>query len=76
MGLLPADKRVQKTVALYHTHLNFYYTVSKERFKGLGKMYVEDERFTAHYDEFRKGLAVFLQQAIDIYCDNDMTVAD
>ena len=66
----PADAKVQEAIALHHRHLCHYYEVSEERYRGLGKMYVEDERFKAHYDKYRPGLADFIQKAITVFCDN------
>lgn len=43
-------------------------TYSKESHMGLAQMYVDDERFTAHYDAIEPGLAVFLKEVIDYYC--------
>ncbi|RSS83505.1 MerR family transcriptional regulator [Streptomyces sp. WAC06614] len=41
-----------------------YYACSYEMHTCLGEMYVADERFTATYDAFRPGLAVFLRDAV------------
>ena len=76
MELPPSDIRVQKAIALHHKHLNFYYEVSKERYLGLAKMYVEDERFYAFYDKYRKDLAAFIHGAVTVYCENGMQVME
>lgn len=70
MDLDPGHAQVQEAIRLYHKHLNFFYEVTKERYRGLGKMYTEDERFKAHYEKYRTGLADYLYKAITIYCDN------
>jgi hypothetical protein len=31
---------------------------------GLGRMYVEDERFTAHYEDIAPGLAQYVSTAV------------
>ncbi|MGW7026276.1 MerR family transcriptional regulator [Streptomyces xanthophaeus] len=41
-----------------------HYACSYEMHTCLGEMYVADERFTAHYDALRPGLAAFLRDAI------------
>ncbi|WP_438312516.1 MerR family transcriptional regulator [Streptomyces sp. HUAS TT3] len=41
-----------------------HYTCPYEMHTCLGEMFVSDERFTAHYDSVRPGLAVFLRDAI------------
>jgi len=33
-------------------------------------MYVDDERFAETFDKIKPGFAVFLRDAIRIYCDN------
>ncbi|MEZ4955274.1 MAG: MerR family transcriptional regulator [Saprospiraceae bacterium] len=70
----PSDIRVQKAIVLHHQHLNFYYEVSKERYLGLAKMYIEDDRFYSFYNKYRKDLAAFLHGAITVYCENGMQV--
>jgi hypothetical protein len=40
-----------------------------EIFRGLGDLYVADERFTANNDRHGPGLAQFMRDAMHIYCD-------
>ncbi len=55
----------KKTVELHKQWLMIYWPVySKEGHKGLGDMYVADERFKAYYDQHRLGAAQFLRDAI------------
>ncbi len=64
----PAGELAQKTADLHRQWLSYawgYY--NKEAHSGLAQMYVEDERFTAFYDEQQPGTAVFLRDAILIY---------
>lgn len=68
MSLDPGHDRVQDAIKDFHDNMNFYYEVTKERLLGLGQMYVEDERFTAHYDLVKPGLAEFINDAIKVYC--------
>lgn len=46
----------------------FYPGNNKEYHKGLGEMYVADERFRANYDKLAPGCTEFLRDAINIYC--------
>ena len=46
----------------------FYPKYSKEYHKGLGEMYVADERFKAHYERIIPGCAEFFSDAIKSYC--------
>lgn len=65
----PSDTEVQRIVARHHLMIGKFYECPYDVYRGLGEMYVADERFTATYDKYRPGLAVFLQQAINYYCD-------
>lgn len=76
MDRSPMDAEVQKEVVNYHQYLCTFYQVSNERYRALGEMYEQDERFTAHYDKFKPGLAVFLNKAIQVFCDNNIKVMD
>lgn len=60
---------VQALIAQSHQGVNFFYDCDYAMFRNLGKMYVEDPRFTAYYEKFAPGLALFMHQAIDYYCD-------
>ncbi|CAG7629077.1 HTH-type transcriptional activator mta [Paenibacillus allorhizosphaerae] len=42
-----------------------------DAFKGLGQMYVDDERFTRNIDKFGEGLAAFMRDAMAIYADRN-----
>lgn len=70
----PDSEDVQRTVALFHKHMENFYPVVEERLRGLGQMYVTDDRFRAFYDKFKIGLADFINEAIQIYCDRGMKV--
>jgi hypothetical protein len=43
--------------------------VKPDMYGGLGKLYVEDPRFMAYFEKYRAGLADYLAQAIEFYCD-------
>ena len=68
MELPPDHELVQKAIAKHHDYLNNFYEVLPDRYLGLGKMYTEDDRFRAYYDQYAEGLADFLYEAIQIYC--------
>ncbi len=68
------DIEVQKVIQLHFHHLNKFYAVSEERYRALATMYLEDERFKAHYEGVKPGLATFLHQGIQQFCDNGMKV--
>ncbi|PKM76729.1 MAG: MerR family transcriptional regulator [Firmicutes bacterium HGW-Firmicutes-15] len=67
----PADPEVQKAIRDKRQHItDYYYNCTPEIFRGLGEMYVNDPRFTANIDKYGVGLAKFMQEAMQIYCDN------
>ncbi|PPA70756.1 MerR family transcriptional regulator [Jeotgalibacillus proteolyticus] len=53
----------------WFTWLNKMGTYSKEGFKGLGQLYVDDPRFTKNIDQFGEGLSLFLRDAMAFYSD-------
>lgn len=67
---LPADsKEAQEEINKWFHLLNKMGNYSLEAFKGLGQMYVDDERFTKNIDEFGEGLAKFMRDAMTVYAD-------
>jgi len=62
------SKEVQRQIEKHFKHISQFYDCSYEMYRNLGKMYVDDKRFTAYYDNFHPGLAEFMHNAIDIYC--------
>lgn len=45
-----------------------FYECNNDTLKGLGKMYVQDERFTLNIDKHAPGLSEFISKAIEFYC--------
>lgn len=45
-----------------------YYHCTDEILAGLGQMYVADQRFKHNIDKHADGTAVFISEAIEIYC--------
>ncbi|MCL2108430.1 MAG: MerR family transcriptional regulator [Oscillospiraceae bacterium] len=67
----PSSELAQKACDLHRQWLCMFWkdgTYSKEAHRGLGEMYVADERFKAHYEKVAEGCAEFLREAINIYC--------
>ncbi len=60
---------VQALIQKSYDGVNFFYPCSLEMFRNLGKMYVDDPRFAATYNKVKPGLAVFVRDAINVYCD-------
>ncbi|MBQ2095281.1 MAG: MerR family transcriptional regulator [Firmicutes bacterium] len=69
-NLPPEDPAVQEKVAQLQQYITkHYYTCSKEILKGLGQMYVCDERFRGNIDRAAgEGTAEFVSKAIAAYC--------
>lgn len=67
-----SDIEVQKLVEEWRNHISKnFYNCSIEIFRGLALMYVADERFTKNIDNYGEGLAQFLSDAMNVYCDNN-----
>jgi DNA-binding transcriptional MerR regulator len=68
----PAGELAQKACGLHRQWLILWWDgsvpYSKETHLALGQMYTQDPRFTAYYDEIAPGLAVFLHDALQVYC--------
>ena len=66
----PTEPEAQALVERWHRLIDErFYPCSLEIFRGLGDLYVGDERFTVHYDRRKPGLAVFMRAAMHAYCD-------
>ena len=65
----PSSEQAQKACELHKQWLcHFWDSYSKEAHLGVSQMYVDDPRFTAYYDKIAVGCAVFLRDALIIYC--------
>ena len=65
----PSSKEAQDLAAKWQKHITkYYYNCTKEILKGLGEMYVADERFTKNINKFGDGTAEFMSEAIKAYC--------
>lgn len=66
----PESEQAQAAIHEWYALLNRMGSYSLEAFKGLGQMYVDDERFMKNIDAFGDGLAVFMRDAMAVYADN------
>ncbi len=64
------NEKVQNVIEKHYQYINQFYDAPIKMYRNLGHMYVDDPRFTAYYDNFAKGLAVFVRDAIGYYCDH------
>ncbi len=60
---------VQELILQHYNGLKTFYEPSLEMYRGLGEMYVADPRFTAYYDKYADGLAVFMRDAMNYFAD-------
>ena len=69
-GVDPADEAVQAQVKKLQDYItDNFYTCTNEILSGLGKMYACGGDFTANIDKAGgEGTAVFVNQAIEVYC--------
>ncbi|PIC98882.1 MerR family transcriptional regulator [Sporosarcina sp. P29] len=69
----PESTEAQTAISEWYEFLNTQtgHHYSLEAFKGLGQMYVADERFTTNIDQFGAGLAQFMCEAMTFFADNN-----
>ncbi|SEQ72554.1 transcriptional regulator, MerR family [Virgibacillus subterraneus] len=61
----------QAGIKVWYDYLNKIGNYSLDAFKGLGQMYVDDERFTKNIDKYGQGLSVFMCDAMAVYADRN-----
>jgi DNA-binding transcriptional MerR regulator len=66
-GIDAGNERTQDVVARHHAWVSTFWVPDAESYRGLGQMYVEDDRFRMNYDVHGPGTAGYLRDAIDIY---------
>jgi len=69
--LSPSSQEAQVVIKEWYSMLNTISKYSLDAFKGLGQMYVMDERFTKNIDQFGEGLAAFMCEAMAQYADEN-----
>ncbi|AAK81402.1 DNA-binding transcriptional MerR regulator [Clostridium acetobutylicum] len=66
----PESKEVQELVKEWQLFITeSFYNCTNDILRGLGYMYVEDERFKKNIDSNGEGTAEFISKAIKIYCE-------
>jgi DNA-binding transcriptional MerR regulator len=64
-GAAPDSAQAMDVAEEHRQHISrWFYDCPPEMHAGLGRMYVEDERFTAHYEEVAPGLAQYVSTAV------------
>jgi DNA-binding transcriptional MerR regulator len=68
----PDDPDVQAAIGEYHAYINkYFYTCEVAFLRGLADGWVEDPRFAVNYERIREGGAVFVREAVHIFCDRN-----
>ncbi len=67
MDLEITSPDVASLIKRHRESIEYFYECSDEMYRGLADMYINDPRFTAHYDDVRPGLAKWLSDAIHYY---------
>lgn len=67
----PESEQAQEAIQEWYNYLQNFGHYSLDAFKGLGQMYVDDERFTKNIDQFGEGLAKFMCDAMAVYTDRN-----
>lgn len=65
----PSSQEAQEGIEQWFRLLNRMGSYTPEMFRGLGEMYVADERFTRNIDQFGEGLAAFMRDAMATFAD-------
>lgn len=70
----PRAPEAQKAIGEWFRTLNTMGAYTKEAFAGLGRMYVDDVRFTKNIDKYGDGLAKFLCDAMQAYAESKVWI--
>lgn len=71
-NISPDTPEVQEAVGEYHTYINkYFYACDIASLRGLADMWMEDDRFSANFEEVREGGAEFVREAVHIFCDRN-----
>lgn len=60
---------VQAEIDSHYQGICRFWTPNRTAYKGLGQMYVDDERFKANYEKIAEGLAEYQRDALIVYAD-------
>lgn len=70
---LASSDEVQRLIDIHYNWVSVFWKPNKDAYTGLGKLYVEDPRFTENYDKYATGCAAFMAQAMQIYADKNLS---
>jgi DNA-binding transcriptional MerR regulator len=72
-GTLVDDPAVQAEVHGHYQGMCRFWTPNRPAYKGLGNMYVDDERFKSNYERIAEGLAEYQRDAMLVYADERLS---
>jgi DNA-binding transcriptional MerR regulator len=67
----PTSASAQQLIREWFTLLNTMGTYTPEMFANLGRMYVDDQRFTKNIDQYGEGLAQFMKDAMIAFAEQN-----
>ena len=68
-----SDPVVQEWISKHYAFVSQFWTPNRVAYKSLALTYVMDPAFKATYEAYQPGLAVFVQRAINIWADANLT---
>lgn len=68
-GTPVGDPAVQAEVHTQYQDMCRFWTPTRDAYKCVGQMYVDDERFAANYEQIADGLAEYQRDAMVVYAD-------
>lgn len=71
-GVPVTDERVQALVQLHFEVTSLFWTPVHESYRGLGQMYVDDDRFRANIGGGDDALVTYLRDAMFVYADRQL----
>ena len=72
-GVPVDDPRTQEVVADHYEDVCQFWTPNAAAYRGLGEMYVADERFRQYYDKHGEGTARYVSEAMAVYAAANLT---
>lgn len=63
---------VQALIKEHYQWVSNFWKPSKDAYIGLGRLYVEDPRFTQNYDKYAPGCAEFMAASMQIYAQENL----
>ena len=72
-GAEPGEPVVQEWIAKHYDFVKQFWTPNRIAYKSLALTYVMDPAFKATYESYQPGLTDFIQKAINVWADKNLT---